>query len=127
LLSGSPRAEFMGLFSSTPTGTGTTPSKWKQSSWSLVGPSGATAPPPAKASLNYALSQDHGVATNDTFTFARSSTFSKASITRVNGDWVAAGFTVGETIEVTNSTSNNGTYTVASVSSSSLKIKENFT
>jgi len=58
----------------------------------------------------------------DTQTFATTSTF-----TRATGDFVVDGFVVGGQIDITNSTSNDGTYLITIVSATSITISTTWT
>src|SRR5207247_9988565 len=119
MLSGGSQSQFMGLFQSTATATGLTPADWTQSAWTLVGPTGASAPAAvASVGLNFAFNrgeqanrQDPAalVFTGQTLVPLLGSVLLYASITRQNGSWIADGFKAGQTITVTGSTSNNRT------------------
>ena len=88
---------FMGLFESIPTDTGADPADWLQGQWTLA-PNGASAPPPATASLNSAAAL--GTQPPATQVIFDVDGVGASTLTRNAGDWRADGFAVGQEVTI---------------------------
>ncbi|MGZ4363246.1 MAG: hypothetical protein ACXVFF_13510, partial [Gaiellaceae bacterium] len=128
LISDVPNSHLMGIFVSTPTGTGAAPASWTQSGWALAGSAAAKAPAPSRATINNGNTAAPTLLVSFDGPNPAGPGHHEYQISRVTGDWQADGFALGQNVIVEGGPADvQGTYKVTSVTALALGLDHAFT